>query len=317
METIYIKGKLSIGLELPLDNDWSISGEHKRKKDGIPFGVPDIRDHAKHAKLADKLGFKALWIRDVPVYDPSFGDAAQQFEVFSYLGYLAGITENVMLGTAAVVLPLREPILVAKSAASIDYLSNGRLLLGLGLGDRAIEFPLFGYDYENRAQRFRDGVSVLRQSWTRGGSLDAIYKGLPPGIEVFPKPSEEKVPIVMAGFGQQSIEWIAENTDAWFSYPRTPEESAAVVEQWNTTTQKLELHEKPYITAFHLDLLQDPNAEFIPHGFGGRIGRNKLIDLLHQYEKAGVSHMALHLRKSQRPIDEVIAELGEYILPQF
>ncbi|WP_245706763.1 LLM class flavin-dependent oxidoreductase [Pseudomonas moorei] len=88
------------------------------------------------ARLADKSGFRALWVRDVPIYDPNFGDAAQVFETFSYLGYLAGITENIMLGTAAVVLPMRQPWLTLKSANSVDELSEGRLLLGVASGDR-------------------------------------------------------------------------------------------------------------------------------------------------------------------------------------
>ena len=103
-------GGFTIGIELPLDNDWSANGDAKRLRDGRRHGVPDIEHHATLAKLADSLGFRALWVRDVPVYDPAFGDAAQVFEAFSYLGYLAGITRNVLLGTAAVVLPLREPL---------------------------------------------------------------------------------------------------------------------------------------------------------------------------------------------------------------
>ena len=72
-------------------------------------------------------------MRDVPLYDPSFGDAAQVFEVFSYLGYLAGVTQNILLGTAAVVLPIREPLLTLKSAATVQRLSGNRLLLGVAL----------------------------------------------------------------------------------------------------------------------------------------------------------------------------------------
>ncbi|SDQ61341.1 LLM class flavin-dependent oxidoreductase [Pseudomonas moorei] len=129
----------SIGLELPLDNDWSSAGQRLRMAEGRPFGVPDLKQHAAMARLADKSGFRALWVRDVPIYDPNFGDAAQVFETFSYLGYLAGITENIMLGTAAVVLPMRQPWLTLKSANSVDELSEGRLLLGVASGDRPME----------------------------------------------------------------------------------------------------------------------------------------------------------------------------------
>jgi hypothetical protein len=73
-------GGFSIGLELPLDNDWSPAGDAKRQHDGRRPGVPDLARHATLAQRADTLGFRALWVRDVPVYDPTFGDAAQVFE---------------------------------------------------------------------------------------------------------------------------------------------------------------------------------------------------------------------------------------------
>ena len=95
------QGGFSIGLELPLDNDWSSTGRQAHAASGRVPGEPDLKQHAVLAKLADRLGFRALWLRDVPLYDPSFGDAAQVFEVFTYLGYLAGITQNILLGTAA------------------------------------------------------------------------------------------------------------------------------------------------------------------------------------------------------------------------
>ena len=123
-------GGFSIGIEAPLDNDWTPLGEQARRAARRLPGEPDLQRHAELARLADRLGFRALWVRDVPVYDPAFGDAAQVFEVFSYLGYLAGITEHILLGTGAVVLPIREPLLTLKSARSVQRLSGDRLLLG-------------------------------------------------------------------------------------------------------------------------------------------------------------------------------------------
>jgi hypothetical protein len=138
-------GRLTLGLELPLDNDWSATRLRAEGTAGRPFGVPDLTEHARLARLADELGFAALWVRDVPLYDPQqFGDAGSVFEVFTHLGHLAAVTERAVLGTAAVVLPLRRPLLVAKAAATVDVLSGGRFVLGLASGDRPVEYPLFG-----------------------------------------------------------------------------------------------------------------------------------------------------------------------------
>lgn len=292
----------SIGLELPLDNDWSTDGQRLRVAEQRPFGVPDLKQHAELARLADSIGFRALWVRDVPVYDPHFGDAAQVFETFSYLGYLAGITENIMLGTAAVVLPLRQPWLTLKAANSIDELSNGRLLLGVASGDRPMEYPLFGVDYDQRGALFRSAVELLK---TQGAGH------LPQGAQLLPE-REEAFPLLVAGLGQQSPNWIGEHMGGWLAYPGTAQEHQRRVRLWREVGG-----DKPYITFLHLDLEADPHAPLKALRFGGRGGRYALIDELQALREAGVQHVGLHLRHSGRPILSVMEELAEYVLPMF
>ncbi|HBO3225398.1 TPA: TIGR03571 family LLM class oxidoreductase [Pseudomonas aeruginosa] len=296
------EGGLSIGVELPLDNDWSPAGQIRRQAEGRPFGVPDMQRHDELARLADGLGFRALWLRDVPVYDPGFGDAAQVFEVFTYLGYLAGVTDRILLGTAAVVLPIREPILTLKAAASIERLSRGRLLLGVASGDRPVEYPLFGSDFERRGESFREQVEMLRQ-W-RGATW-------PDGIEVFPRPSAE-LPLLVAGLAQQQPEWIGTRMDGLLAYPRMPEEHAERVLRWRQVAGG-----KPYISFIHLDLAERPDTPMRRHRFGGRVGRNGLIAELEAMREAGVQHVGLQLRRNERPLDDTLRELSEFVLPRF
>lgn len=261
-----------------------------------------MQRHDELARLADGLGFRALWLRDVPVYDPGFGDAAQVFEVFTYLGYLAGVTDRILLGTAAVVLPIREPILTLKAAASIERLSRGRLLLGVASGDRPVEYPLFGSDFERRGESFREQVEMLRQ-W-RGATW-------PDGIEVFPRPSAE-LPLLVAGLAQQQPEWIGTRMDGLLAYPRMPEEHAERVLRWRQVAGG-----KPYISFIHLDLAERPDTPMRRHRFGGRVGRNGLIAELEAMREAGVQHVGLQLRRNERPLDDTLRELSEFVLPRF
>ena len=292
----------SIGLELPLDNDWSTAGQRLRMAEKRPFGVPDLKQHAQLARLADNRGFRALWVRDVPVYDPNFGDAAQVFEIFSYLGYLAGITQNIMLGTAAVVLPLRQPWLTLKAANSIDQLSEGRLLLGVASGDRPMEYPLFGVDYDQRGALFRSTVELLKSQ--------GIGR-LPEGAQLLPQP-EEPFPLLVAGLGQQSPTWIGEHMDGWLAYPGTPQEHRRRVGLWREVGAG-----KPYISFLHLDLEANPHSPMKPLRFGGRGGRMALIEELEALRDSGVQHVGLHLRHSERSVVEVVEEIAEYVLPRF
>lgn len=308
MQTL-TRGGFTVGVELPLDNDWTPDGEHARQRAGRLPGEPDLVQHAELAKRADRLGFRALWVRDVPLYDPAFGDAAQVFEVFSYLGYLAGVTQDILLGTAAVVLPLREPVLTLKSAATVERLSNGRLLLGVASGDRPVEYPVFRRDYAGRGESFRQQVDMLR-TWTS--------PALPDGVQVLPRPSA-RLPLLVAGLAQQTPAWIGANLDGWLAYPGTPDDHARRSAMWRTSANvdATTAHEKPYISFIHLDLAADPNTPLQRHRFGATTGRHGLIGELAAMRDAGVQHIGLHFRRNRRPLAETMEEIAEFVLPVF
>lgn len=102
---VFKPGKLTFGLIAPFK--------------GYPdTPIPDVHDLGETARLAEKAGFAALWIRDVPFYDPRFGDVGQGLDPFVTLGYLAAKTKKIALGTAGIIAPLREPIHIAKATAT-------------------------------------------------------------------------------------------------------------------------------------------------------------------------------------------------------
>jgi alkanesulfonate monooxygenase SsuD/methylene tetrahydromethanopterin reductase-like flavin-dependent oxidoreductase (luciferase family) len=328
------QGGFSVGLELPLDNDWSMAGRMANRASGRVPGEPDMQRHAELARLADRLGYRALWVRDVPLYDPSFGDAAQVFEAFTYLGYLAGVTRNILLGTAAVVLPLREPVLTLKSAASVDQLSGGRLLLGVASGDRPVEYPVFGRDFDTRSAAFREQVAMVR---------DWGAAALPPGVALLPRPLQTLgeapragggpagaagqavrpglpglpggagLPLLVAGLAQQTPEWVGAHMDGCLAYPGMPHDHLRRAAAWRAVAGP----DKPYISFFHLDLAEDPDAPMRYHRFGGRVGRKGLALELEALQAAGAQHIGLHLRQNQRPVAEAMQEIAEFVLPQF
>ncbi|SSW65705.1 TIGR03571 family LLM class oxidoreductase [Achromobacter agilis] len=295
-------GGFSIGIEAPLDNDWTLAGDQARRQAGRLPGEPDLLRHADLAQLADRLGFRALWVRDVPVYDPSFGDAAQVFEMFSYLGYLAGITRDILLGTAAVVLPIREPLLTLKSAATVQRLSRGRLLLGVASGDRPVEYPLFGRDFAGRGGNFREQVALLREG---------APSRLPPGLEVLPR-LDAPLPLLVAGLAQQTPGWIGEHMDGCLAYPGTPGDHARRAAAWRNVAGA-----KPYASFIHLDLAERADEPMQRWRFGFRGGREALADELRALRAAGVDHVGLHFRRNQRPLAETFHEIAEHVLPLF
>ncbi|MEL7130685.1 MAG: LLM class flavin-dependent oxidoreductase, partial [Pseudomonadota bacterium] len=132
--TVFRPNRLSLGLVVPIES-------YKKGP------VPTMEHHIERVQLAEKLGFSAVWLRDVPFNVPSFGDAGQTYDPFVYLGFLAGQTQQIALGVASIILPLRHPAHVAKAAATADVLSGGRLLLGVASGDRPEEYPALNLPY--------------------------------------------------------------------------------------------------------------------------------------------------------------------------
>ncbi|MEU6663478.1 TIGR03571 family LLM class oxidoreductase [Streptomyces sp. NPDC046821] len=313
-------GLPTLGLELPLDNDWGATRLRADRALDRPFGVPDLTRHAELARLADELAFAGLWVRDVPLYDPEhFGDAGSVFETFTHLGHLAAITERAVLGTAAVVLPLRRPLLVAKAAATVDVLSGGRFVLGLASGDRPVEYPLFGEDFQARGATFREGVAILRAAWAgrtgdEGMSLPEFGLGADRRLDVLPKPTGRTIPVAIAGHAQQSAEWISKNADASLNYPRPLGALKLKTREWQELTAKAP---KPYLTPMQLDLTEDPSTPATPIRLGLRTGREALVEHLRAMGELGVAHVSFNLRPGNRPVDEVLRELAETVLPHF
>ncbi|NYI06876.1 TIGR03571 family LLM class oxidoreductase [Allostreptomyces psammosilenae] len=315
-------GHPTIGVQLPLDNDWSGARRRRTQELGLPSGVPDLSLHTERARLVDQLGFASIWLRDVPLYDPQrFGDAGTVLEAFTHLGHLAAVTENAVLGTAAIVLPLRQPLLVAKAAATVDHLTGGRFVLGVASGDRPVEYPLFGRDYESRGDRMRDFVEMVRRAWAvpePGEGIELPVAGLTAdlGLDVLPKPPGGELPMVVAGRARQSMDWIATHADGWLTYGHDNEAVALLTRQWRRLTADADRY-KPFIMPMHLDLTEDPDTPATPIREGWRTGRKGLAAQLDRLGGFGVDHVTVNLRQSERPVEEVLQELAETILPAY
>lgn len=301
---VFQPGKLSIGFIMPLES-----------YPDSPF--PTLAEHGRLARLADEAGFAALWMRDVPFFDPRFGDTGQMLDPMVYLGYLASQTRNIALGTAGIVLPLRDPIIVAKQAASVDVLSDQRLVLGLSTGDRPTEYPAFAADFDNRAERYREGIGLIRtlteESFPVGRTRHyGTFRG---NLDLIPKPVGPRLPMVVVGRARQDMHWIAKHTDGWIGHLSDFGCLHHLLDDWRKAGEGLGF--KPYGYGSFFDLAENPDAPL--HYIGNRfsVGRNALIDLWSRQQEQGVSHVALNLKPIRRPAEEVIRELAEYVLPHF
>nr|WP_233340995.1 LLM class oxidoreductase [Haloprofundus sp. MHR1] len=261
---------------------------------GVGFPLTDSRESsppvAREMELAahaERVGFDALWARDVPLYWPRFGDAGQTFETWTWLSHVAAHTSEIALGTASVVLPLRHPLHVAKSAASIDRLSDGRLVLGVATGDRDPEFPAFGVDADERGELFRESVDVLRTVWREEfPELDSTWGTLDGSLDLVPKPTTETLPLLPTGHARQSVEWIGDHGDGWFFYHLPTNTLESYLDEWRTVAD-----EKPYAMAVRTELADDPRAGPEPLHLGYRAGSDWFADYFSTLDEMGVDHV--------------------------
>ena len=296
--------RLSLGLVVPLET-------YARGP------TPTMDRHLERVQLAETLGFSAVWLRDVPFNVPSFGDAGQIYDPFVYLGLLAGQTNRIALGVASIVLPLRHPAHVAKAAASVDVLSGGRLILGVASGDRPDEYPALNLPFAERGGRFRASFDYIEHMWEHAPSFENAYGSPHGGMDMLPKPTTGRLPLLITGGSQQDPDWIAQHGDGWITYPRGIVSQARIIDDWRARIDAAGRPAKPAVQSLYIDLAKDPKTPPQPIHLGFRLGAQYLRDYLKSLEEVGINHVALNLRFNQADTEETMKRLADDILSEF
>jgi probable F420-dependent oxidoreductase len=187
-------------------------------KDTIPLGMslphrsPDrfsVATICQVAKRAEALGFRDLWVTDNTL------DHASCFDSLTLLTYAAALTSTIRLGVSVLVLPVRNPIHVAHQVATLDYLSGGRAVLGVGLG-REHHYTEFQIPRARRVRRFREAIELIKALWTEpsvtyGGEIFQLQDGV-----MGPKPIQKPHPPVWLGGGHpDAVRRAATLADGW------------------------------------------------------------------------------------------------------
>jgi luciferase-type oxidoreductase len=302
--SVFKPGKISFGVFFPIE---AYSG-----------AVPKMEKQIMLGQKVEQLGFSALWFRDIPLLDPQFGDAGQIFDPWVYLSYVAAHTTRVALVTGSIVLPLRHPIHVAKAAASIDQLSNGRLILGVGIGDRPREYQAFGIEHSGRQRAFRESFTKIKKIWNDFSETDRKERSIYSDLDLLPKPTAGKVPLLVTGSSGQDLEWIATHADGWIYYPRELQVQQENILRFRNELKKLSLSDKPFAQSLYIDLSGNDDERPTPIHLGYRLGSKSLASLLGYLRDTGVNHIVFNLKYGVRPADEVLERLGKVIhsLPQ-
>jgi probable F420-dependent oxidoreductase len=180
--------------------------------DGVPH-YPDIREKAR---MAETVGFDSIWLFDHLLFrfDPT--ETVGIWECWTLLSALAEATSRVELGTLVLCSPFRNPALLAKMAHTLDEVSRGRLILGLGAGWHEPEFDAFGYSFEHRVDRFEEALQIVKPLLS-GETVDfeGEYYQARDCVIAPPGPRPAGIPLLVGAGKPRMLRLVARYADMW------------------------------------------------------------------------------------------------------
>ncbi|WGM47527.1 hypothetical protein KOAAANKH_02404 [Brevundimonas sp. NIBR10] len=216
-------------------------------------------------------------------------DAVDPFTTF---GFLAAMTTRLKFHTNILVMPYRNPFLTAKAAATLQVLSGGRLILGLGAGYQKIEFEALGVDFHKRGAIFDEGLEVLRLAWAGGAVVKEGRNFIARGNEPRPTPDTQP-PVWIGGGSDKAVERAAKWGDGWSPFFAAPgmtslnqESGIHSVEQLSGKISDLQEMRAAQNKAGQFDICIGPQEKLV---FGSSDGIQKYIDDIGELASVGVT----------------------------
>ena len=260
------------------------------------------------ASTAERLGFSTLWVPEHVVLLDKYSSKYPYSEngvlpapttapipdPFISLTAMAACTEKIRLATGICLVPEHNPVVLAKVIATLDWLSDGRVALGVGIGWLEEEFTAIGIPWERRAQRTRECIESMRQLW--GDELSSYQGEFVNFKEVrsYPKPAQgARVPIIFGGESTPALRRVAEYGTGWFGFNLLPDEASTKIAKLE---QLLRANNRKLTD---IELIVSPSGKPITE------------DDLKRYRDAGVSEVVITTIGLPRTPDAAVKMLEE------
>ena len=212
-------------------------------------------------------------------------------------GFLAGVTTTIELVTGVIILPQRQTALVAKQAAEVDLLSNGRLRLGVGIGWNAVEYEALGEDFTNRGKRSEEQIELMRSLWTqRSVNFSGRFHRLT-GAGLAPLPVQRPIPVWIGAAYARGYERAGRLADGWFPMvPPGPDLEAA----------------RSIVERAAIEAGRDPATVGMEGRVSWRGDREKVANEVVKWADAGASHVSINtMGGGFETVDDHLAALAE------
>ncbi len=215
---------------------------------GINLGVcADSESAASVARAAEDAGFESVWTAEhvvlpEPQVPPSPVPADTRFlDPAVALAHVAAHTRTIRLATGIIILPQRNPVVLAKELASVDVLSGGRLIFGVGAGYLQPEFEAIGVPFEDRGQRTDEYIEVIRALWTRDAPhFEGRFVSFG-GIDAQPRPVQKPhPPIVVGGLSRPALRRAVRQGNGWYGFALDLDSTATCVTRLRKAQQQVD-----------------------------------------------------------------------------
>jgi probable F420-dependent oxidoreductase len=199
-----------------------VSPSNPRRPLRVGIQLPEVErvvrwpEYVAMARAAEDVGFDTLWLGDHLLYRYEDGTSRGPWEVWTMLSALAASTSRIKLGPLVAATAFHAPAMLAKLAATVDEVSGGRLILGLGAGWNDTEFRAFGFPFDHRVSRFEEAFTIIR-TLLRDGEIDFDGRFFQArDCELLPKPATPGGPPLMVGsIGPRMLEITLPHVDQW------------------------------------------------------------------------------------------------------
>jgi len=172
---------------------------------------PEVRDMAM---AAEDVGFDSLWVGDHLLYRGD-GESKGPWEAWSMLAAISAVTDRVQIGPLVAATSFHSPAMLAKKAVTVDEISNGRLILGLGAGWNQVEFDAYGFPFDHRASRFEEAFTIIRTLLTVGAiDFEGEFYTLR-DCELVPPAREGGIPLMIGSEGPRVLRATLPYVDGW------------------------------------------------------------------------------------------------------
>jgi probable F420-dependent oxidoreductase len=289
------------------------------------WGVADAQQVLRMGALAEELSYDSIWVMDHLFnngYIRERLDDKPYYHPLATLSYLAATTRRVALGTSVLVLPYHNPVELAKYTATLDHMSGGRVILGIGAGGMVEEFEALGVPFRQRGALTNECIAVMKELWTNPDPHYHSSRWHFGDLKFSPKPVQKPhIPLWVGGSSPGALKRAATMGDGWHPTGMSPDDFS----RGRHTVCELAAAagRDPQALTFSMRVEVEAHGHASSQRAASRArlsGDNveQLVSGIRDYQNAGVEHVILALNTGDIPRTiELMESISQKVIPQF